>query len=283
LILVPFVSISPSNLFEPHSMIDLTVAGCDPRTFVVTGRRWHVTTLRRLFPSLAAAAAVLMFLGITAPAAHAQQRLITYFNFNDSNEVSDFPGEQTSTITQNNLTPSFVAGTTLNRVAPDPAGMALRLTFDNNGGGNPKTFQFTVNTLGLTNLSLSYATQSSVAVTQTLSYSTNGGTTFTSAGIVSMGNMVAPSMSPAPFTKVTFTLPTGADNQASVIFRITISSAATNHRETNDFDNIQLTGVPEPATVVGGLLGALGLCWHQRRRLLGIAQRLRLFRKPAAV
>ena len=37
----------------------------------------------------------------------------------------------------------------------------------------------------------------------------------------------------------------------------------------NVIDNIQVNGtvVPEPATVAGGLLGVLGLCWHQRRRL----------------
>jgi hypothetical protein len=34
-------------------------------------------------------------------------------------------------------------------------------------------------------------------------------------------------------------------------------------------DNVQIGGtiIPEPATVAGGLLGVLGLCWHQRRRL----------------
>ena len=37
----------------------------------------------------------------------------------------------------------------------------------------------------------------------------------------------------------------------------------------NVIDNIQVNGtiVPEPATVASGLLGILGLCWHQRRRL----------------
>ena len=39
----------------------------------------------------------------------------------------------------------------------------------------------------------------------------------------------------------------------------------------NLIDNIQVNGVvvPEPATVAGGLLGVLGLCWFQRRRLIG--------------
>src|SRR4051812_30220799 len=38
----------------------------------------------------------------------------------------------------------------------------------------------------------------------------------------------------------------------------------------NVIDNIQVNGtaVPEPATVAGGLLGVLGLCWFQRRRLI---------------
>jgi MYXO-CTERM domain-containing protein len=38
----------------------------------------------------------------------------------------------------------------------------------------------------------------------------------------------------------------------------------------NQIDNIQIGGtiVPEPATVAAGLLGVLGLCWHQRRRLI---------------
>jgi hypothetical protein len=38
----------------------------------------------------------------------------------------------------------------------------------------------------------------------------------------------------------------------------------------NLIDNIQVNGtvVPEPATVAGGLLGVLGLCWFQRRRLI---------------
>ena len=44
----------------------------------------------------------------------------------------------------------------------------------------------------------------------------------------------------------------------------------------NVIDNIQVNGtaVPEPATVAGGLLGVLGLCWYQRRRLIS-AVRLR--------
>ena len=264
-------------------MIDPTTHGSDRRTFLATARRRPLITLRRLFPSLAAAAAVLMFLGITAPAAYAQQQLITYFNFNDRNETSDPPGIQTTWITQTpSLSPGWVDGTTLNAVGSDPAGLALQLSFNNTGGGGPKSFEIsTVSTVGLTNLSLSYATLTSVAVNQMLSYSTDGGTTFTKAGSVP----ITPPLTPSTFTLVTFNNLAGAENQASVIFKITLSAAGSNQQEFNDFDNIQLTcnAVPEPATVVGGLLGALGLCWHQRRRLSEVRHLFRFSRQPAAV
>jgi hypothetical protein len=48
----------------------------------------------------------------------------------------------------------------------------------------------------------------------------------------------------------------------------------------NLIDNIQVNGtaVPEPATVAGGLLGVLGLCWFQRRRLISAVR----FRRASA-
>ncbi len=275
-------SISPERFSAFHDCLtapvktSLFLPGCDRRTSHLRS----FTPRRRLFLALAVATAVSLVLAITAPHAHAQQQLITYFNFNDSNEISDSPGLQTSTITQNNLTPAFVAGTTLNQYPTDPtgAGQALRQTFDNNGGGNPKTFEFSVNTTDLTNLSLSYATRASVAgITQTLSYSTNGGTTFTNAGTFTPT---------ASFTIASFNLPTAVENQTSaVIFRIAFTGAGSNKGEFNDFDNIQLNAreVPEPGTVGAALLGALALCWHQRRRFSRLRQLFRFSRQPAAV
>lgn len=200
------------------------------------------------------------------------QTLVTYFNFNDQNETADPPGVllPPPTITQQNLNPSFVQGTTINLAPGDltGAGSALRLTFQNNGGGNAKSFQFTVSTVGLSNLSLSYATQTlNTSLVQTLSYSTDG-TNFTNVG----------SFTPTTqFTTASFNLPTAVDNLTSVTFRITISGPAQNRLEYNDFDNIQLTAsaVPEPGTIGAGLFGAIGLCWQQRRRLRRIGERFR--------
>ena len=62
---------------------------------------------------------------------------------------------------------------------------------------------------------------------------------------------------------------TGAEGQADVIFRLTFDGGTSSGQNLQTIiDNIQLTGVPEPTTVAGGLLGVLALCWHQRRRLI---------------
>ena len=57
---------------------------------------------------------------------------------------------------------------------------------------------------------------------------------------------------------------------SNVLIRLQFINGQSNGGELqNIIDNIQVNGVvlPEPATVAGGLLGILGLCWHQRRRL----------------
>ena len=102
--------------------------------------------------------------------------------------------------------------------------------------------------------------------TQSFSYSTNGGATFTAAGSVSglTGTQL-----------VTFAVPTLANNQPGLVLRITFSSGQSSGNDIQTIiDNIQLNGtvIPEPATVAGGLLGACGLCWHQRRRLIRLVR-----------
>lgn len=100
--------------------------------------------------------------------------------------------------------------------------------------------------------------------TVTLWYSTNGGTTFTNSGqsaaILSGGALL-----------VTFTVPAAANNAPLLVLRLAFTGGHSNGNNLQTaIDNIQVNGtiVPEPATVVGGLLGVLGLCWHQRRRLI---------------
>jgi hypothetical protein len=101
--------------------------------------------------------------------------------------------------------------------------------------------------------------------------STNGGTTFTTLS----GPLAIPN---GPGTILTFTIPAGTTlNIPSLVLQLNFTNGQSNGNDLqNQIDNIQVNGsvVPEPATVAGGLLGVLGLCWFQRRRLVS-AVRLR--------
>jgi hypothetical protein len=100
-----------------------------------------------------------------------------------------------------------------------------------------------------------------------LLYSTNGGATFALApGTITQ---VIPN---GPGSIITFNITPGTTlNEPTLILRIAFTGGRSNGNDLqNQFDNIQVNGtvIPEPATVAGGLLGVLGLCWHQRRRLI---------------
>lgn len=225
---------------------------------------------RRYFA--AAAAGILLLTAMTAPSAHAQTSLVTYFNFNDSNLISDPPGLRPSTITNNTPTKiatSFVAGTTLNQASGDltGAGQALRVTAIASGSSN---FSFSVSTLTITNLSLSFATRGSLSP-YTITYTTSGGGSGT-IGTVTLGSTTTYQL--ASFTNLSSQL----NNQTSVTFTFTFPNGSGSFA---DFDNIQVTGVPEPTTLGAGALGVLGLCWHQRRRLSKARQLLGLGRAAA--
>lgn len=209
----------------------------------------------------------------TTTAAATGTTLLTYFNFNDSNTTSDAPGAQTTAINPSSTNGvsgfSYIAGTTTNIATGDltGAGQALNVTGGTSLVNNGKSFEFSVSTVGFQNLSLSYATKgtSTGFNLQTVSYSIDG-TTFTTLGTVTPTTT---------FVAQSFNLPTDANNDATVTFRFTLTGASGS-TGSNTFDNIQVLGditpVPEPTTVIGGLLGVVGLCWHQRRRLAGVVR-----------
>ena len=71
---------------------------------------------------------------------------------------------------------------------------------------------------------------------------------------------------------VSAAVPAAANNAPLLVLRMEFVGGQSNGNNSQDIlDNITVTGtiVPEPATVAGGLLGVLGLCWFQRRRLIG--------------
>jgi hypothetical protein len=99
-----------------------------------------------------------------------------------------------------------------------------------------------------------------------LRLSSDGGANFTTIS----GPLAVPS---GPGTILTFTIPNNTTlNIPMLVLQLNFTNGQSNGVDLqNQIDNIQVVGtaVPEPATVAGGLLGVLGLCWHQRRRLIG--------------
>jgi hypothetical protein len=215
-------------------------------------------------------ASALIFTGFTAPSANAF--LMSYFNFEDA--VDGGPPDLTpdmSLPTTSILTISSSGGTeaqasspgiALNVAPGDPDPNLLSTAFRHTATG-PVNITFSVSTIGFTGMSLSFANlnHGNGFNTATLSYSLNG-VTFTTIGTVA-----TPTGGPQ---LISFPLPTAANNQLLVFFRITLSGGQSNGNDVQStIDNIRLDAAfPEPATVVGGLLGVVGLGWHQRRRLI---------------
>lgn len=227
-------------------------------------------TFRSLFGSLAGA---FLIGGGLVPRADAV--LVTYFNFEDSTLGGpvDFtsdqpPGTQASTLMVDHPglpDPVSVGGIPLNVASGDADPNLLAMGFRFTPNVAPAVdITFQVNTLGLTNLSLSFAINNNGNgfTTADFQYSTDG-TTFTSVGTVALppppgGNQI-----------VAFNYPNAVDNKALVEFRVSLTggmSQGTNLQTA--IDNIQLNAVPEPATSVGGVLGILGLCWFRRKWLI---------------
>ena len=228
-----------------------------------------------------AVAGALMLTAAFAPRADAS--LIVYYNFEDATggpgpsfPANDFTAEGLPEIAtkqqptlQTNFTNMFNAvglGTPATGDPDVPNTFALGDSHSKNDNGH--WIQFTVNTTFLTNMSLSFDvnTMGNGFSTVAFSYSTNGGTSFTSVGSPT-------TISSSSAQLITFAVPAGAEGQASVIMRLTFDGATSNgNNAQNAIDNIQLNGtssfIPEPATVGGGLLGVFVLCWHQRRRLI---------------
>jgi hypothetical protein len=95
--------------------------------------------------------------------------------------------------------------------------------------------------------------------------SLNGGATW-----VDMSGVI-PILTPVGITTVTNTNGVVTLGVPNLLVRLNFTSGQSNGQDLqNLIDNIQVNGVvvPEPATVAGGLLGVLGLCWFQRRRLI---------------
>jgi len=219
----------------------------------------HTRTFRSFF---AAVAGTLMLMAAFAPSANAT--VLVYFNFEDGtlggavDFTSDVVGPPDfnpgggivlTTITTTATVFASVDGLLLNRTPGDidTADPGLAVGFRTTPVDNGSYIQF--------------ATAGNGFDTVQLSYFVNGVETIVgSQPIVTGGAQI-----------ITFAVPPGANNQPTLVLRLTFNGGMSQGNNLQTIiDNIQLNGtaVPEPATVVSGLLGVLGLGWHQWRRLI---------------
>ena len=118
----------------------------------------------------------------------------------------------------------------------------------------------------VTSVSFAYGANGNGYAFAEVQISSNGGLTFSTIA----GTLVA--LPAGPGFQVIIPIASGTTlNINPLVLRLLFTGGQSNGSDLQfQLDNIQINGtiVPEPATVAGGLLGVLGLCWHQRRRLL---------------
>lgn len=219
----------------------------------------------------AAVVGALLLTAAFAPKANAI--LVVYYNFEDTfpDFTSEAIGLQTPLLQTNFPTGdmSDQPGLTQNVFPTDPDtnlhGLGLSASIANNGD----YFQFHVNTNPLVGMSLSFAVNrmgngyDSVEAFYSFDSFATPGTSFGTAAISSSTGQT-----------ISFGVPAAAEGQSDVTFRLVFTgSTSQGNNLQNVIDNIRLDTrqvIPEPSSVVGALLGACGLCWNQRRRLISL-------------
>ena len=149
-------------------------------------------------------------------------------------------------------------GTTKNVLFGDPAGTALNLLNHENNG---RWIDWQIDTTGYQGLIMSFVIRSTNTgfIENNLSWSVDGGTTFTEFGTFWGGNATWPVLS---FNLSDYT---ELDNRSNVIMRFTMGSATSTLGSTR-IDNMKFAGgiIPSPGTLA--LLVLTGLSARRRRR-----------------
>jgi hypothetical protein len=229
---------------------------------------------------------VFMLMTMAAPSAHAviQDTKFTFENaaaraaFNLDFNLNPYPAD---------------SGSGFLRPGPDNAFVNGQITIDSTGGntggvldlqGNPSPeYCFSIgaiNTAGQPDVTLSFdllsAGNGGQFSTLKLAYSTTGtagsftalGTTGTYNGTTGFTDLQAHTS----FFTYTVDLTAGGAPSSSTLYVEFCLSGSKNDANQNFtlIDNISITGTPEPTTVIGGMLAAVGLCWNQRKRLSAV-------------
>jgi len=238
------------------------------------------------FRLLVILAGALLLLAAFAPCANAA--LLRYYNF-------EAPLDPTYLVGLNSNPPAFELGGGLHGLQlhnttglpyPDgntsvEAGLNVNIA---NGDPAPNMRSLGIHSSRDTQLNLDMAFPSPTGAyditSVTMAIAANGnGYLFARVQMSSDGGVTFPTLISGPVglpggggRVVTFNIIPGTTlNIPNLVLRINFTGGQSNGVDLqNQIDNIQINGtaVPEPATVAGGLLGVLGLCWHQRRRLI---------------
>jgi len=244
------------------------------------------------FRLLVPVASALLFTAAFTPRVDAF--VVSYFNFEDPGTLPG-PVDRTPDKTANDPGDEGIAGnpgggiepSTTNLTITTASGVGLGTTpgltdnrttndadivvgnpgsamFFNDSAKGDATISFTVNLEFYAGLSLSFANNSNGNGYRNVTLSWSGAVT---------GSLPTQTVSSGI---ITFNLAgQGLDGDGMTPKFVTFTLTFTNGRSNgNDLqtviDNIRLdttTIVPEPSTVAGGLLGVIGLCWFQRRRI----------------
>ncbi len=229
-------------------------------------------------------ASVLLLLAAFAPRANAA--VIAYFNFEDATlgGPPDFTSEFDQGLGINTtITTNYTVGDT-NTVSPGLAAGRLAADTDPNNfsmhlfrSGMNDPANFNIPLFSPTGFFQDMTVSFGINVAGngfdlvTLFYSTNGGASF-----INSGNFA--NIATGGIQTIMLAVPTAANNAPLLVLQLKFTGGHSNGVNDQDIiDNILIGGtiVPEPTTIGGGLLGVLGLCWHQRRRLRLLLPRLR--------
>jgi hypothetical protein len=157
--------------------------------------------------------------------------------------------------------PSF-GGTTVNAQPSVTGGGTISIQGGTENANNGGYFQFAFSMAGLTDLTVSYATQrtSTGFNSQVWSWSTDG-STFTDFQTL---DSIPTAFADAGGNPI-FSGPADLDNAATAFLRVTFDGA-TGSSGNNRLDNITFSAVPEPASIALAGLGVLGAGVALRRR-----------------
>jgi hypothetical protein len=154
-------------------------------------------------------------------------------------------------------------GTTVNAQPSVTGGGSISIQGGTGNANNGGYFQFAFSMAGLTDLTVSYATQRTGTGfnSQVWSWSTDG-STFTDFQTL---DSIPTAFANAGGNPI-FSGPAALDNAATAFLRVTFDGATASNGN-NRLDNITLTAVPEPSTVVLAAAG-VGLAGFAARRRL---------------